>query len=83
MDLSKLDPEDRDGVARAFDVATALAAEVMDINDQDFSYWERWNGPAPKTMEELQAAEKREREKRWRTVREWVAKHIQEDPHAD
>ena len=34
MDMSKLDPEDRDGVAAAFGISPALAAEIVYMNDE-------------------------------------------------
>ena len=33
MDLASVDPEDRHAVAEAFDIAEAMAAEVMHLND--------------------------------------------------
>lgn len=36
IDMSKLDPEDREGVARAFGIAPALAAEIVFMNDESF-----------------------------------------------
>lgn len=36
IDMSKLDPEDRESVAAAFGIAPALAAEIMFENDEDF-----------------------------------------------
>lgn len=38
MDVSAIDPDDRDSVANAFGIAPALAAEIEFENDQDFSY---------------------------------------------
>lgn len=38
VDMAALDPEDRDTVAVAFDIAPCLAAEVAFINDDDFAY---------------------------------------------
>jgi hypothetical protein len=34
VDMSKIDPEDREKVAEAFGVAEALAAEIMFMNDE-------------------------------------------------
>jgi hypothetical protein len=38
LDMSKLDPEDRDSVAGAFGIAPAMAAEIVFENDNDFSW---------------------------------------------
>lgn len=38
IDMSKLDPEDRESVGRVFGIAPALAAELVFENDQDFSW---------------------------------------------
>lgn len=35
IDMSKLDPEDPEGVGIAFDIAEALAREVVCVNDED------------------------------------------------
>jgi hypothetical protein len=34
IDMSKLDPEDRDSVGRAFGIAPAMAAEIVFMNDE-------------------------------------------------
>lgn len=34
VDMTKLDPEDREGVAAAFGIAPALAAEIVYMNDE-------------------------------------------------
>ncbi len=34
IDMKKLDPEDRDAVAKAFGIAPALAAEIVYMNDE-------------------------------------------------
>jgi hypothetical protein len=39
VDMSKLDPYDRETVARAFGVPHALACEVMYENDEGGRYW--------------------------------------------
>lgn len=38
VDMSKLDPEDADGVADAFGIAPALAREIVFENDDDFGF---------------------------------------------
>lgn len=75
MDLTKLDIEDRESVAGAFGVATALAAEIMDVNDNSGSRWGRYYAGI-KTTEEMQAADRADREKRWSDVRQWVEQHL-------
>jgi hypothetical protein len=72
MDLSKLDIEDRESVAKAFGIATALAAEVMDVNDNGGNRWGRYHANI-KTTAEMDEADRRDREKRWHDVRSWVA----------
>lgn len=43
VDLSSVDPEDtyeaRDQAAQRLDIAPALAAEIMYVNDEDVAYW--------------------------------------------
>lgn len=36
MDVSGIDPEDRETIASRFNIAEALAAEIMDENDHEF-----------------------------------------------
>lgn len=60
LDMSRLDPEDSDEVAKFFGISTALANEVMFENDYETYYV---------------AAEKAD-ERRWRMVREWVGESI-------
>lgn len=38
LDLDKLDPEDPDSVAAAFDIAPQLAREIVFLNDEDCSH---------------------------------------------
>lgn len=38
VDMSKLDPEDPDGIAKAFGIATTLVREIEYQNDDDFSW---------------------------------------------
>ena len=40
LDVSNVDPQDRELVANKFSIAGALAAEIMYKNDNDFSYWD-------------------------------------------
>ncbi len=48
IDMTELDPEDPDAVAGQFNIAAALAQEVVYMNDEYGSYWgnetpeERW-----------------------------------------
>ena len=39
VDMTKLDPYDRQTVAATFGVAPALAAEIMYVNDEAVAYW--------------------------------------------
>jgi len=61
IDTSKVDPEDRDAVARALNIAPALAAEIAFRNDEEYS----WRDPDNETPE-----------RRWERMRKWVADHI-------
>ena len=38
IDMSTIDPEERDDVAAAFNIAPALAAEVACVNDDDYDW---------------------------------------------
>lgn len=74
IDLSKLDTWDRESMAGTFGIATALASEIMYMNDNAGAYYGRWE-PSNDRGEER---ERRDREKRWRDVRTWVAKHTKQ-----
>lgn len=75
--LNDIDPDDREGVAKTFNIAPALVAEIVYVNDEYHEYWGRWQrGAAPRTLEEMAAEEKAGRERRWRTVRAWVAEQL-------
>jgi hypothetical protein len=39
LDMEPIDLDDREGVAKAFGIAEAMAAEIMFINDDEFAYW--------------------------------------------
>jgi hypothetical protein len=48
LDVSALDPEDYDTVSKTFNIAPAMAREIVSVNDDDFSYREitpeeRWH----------------------------------------
>jgi hypothetical protein len=60
LDVSGLDPYEREAIAEAFDIAPALAAEVMYVNDDDVY---------PMTVNETPEA-------RWVRVRAWVERRI-------
>ena len=60
IDMSKIDPEERDQVAKAFDIAEALAAEIVYHNDE--CGWTGYPGETP--------------ENRWVRMRAWVAEKL-------
>lgn len=89
IDLTKLDPEDRDSVAAAFGIAPALAAEIVYENDEcvlDFKreYFEicgpmRRNFPDwGKHERSVQVDDSDAPKRRWLHMRNWVAKNIKE-----
>lgn len=68
LDLTSIDPHDSTQVAGAFDIANALACEVVYINDECGDNYRRVDGKwtyFPETPEE-----------RWVRVRAWVEAHI-------
>lgn len=60
LPMDGIDTEDRDAVAGAFGIATALAAEIMFQNDDDFAGYWRAEDPAA----------------RWLRMRKWVEQQI-------
>lgn len=72
IDMTKLDPEDRESVAGAFGIATAMAQEIVYMNDEYEDGHRCWSGRwvyEPETDEE-----------RFERMRAWVAKQIKEAP---
>jgi hypothetical protein len=67
--IAEIDPEDAEAVAAKFDIASALAKEIVFINDEEGSYL-YWAG------QETPAA-------RWMRVRAWAASQIKTQPTKD
>lgn len=65
MDLKPLENFEREGIAEAFGISAALAAEIMFENDEGSNYGPQWYRGVPVTPEN-----------RWEIMRAWVAKHI-------
>ena len=66
--MSKLDPEDPDGIAKAFGIAPTLVREIEFQNDDDFRYsYSRNETP----------------EQRWARVREWVVEQLAPPKRSD
>lgn len=63
IDLSKVDAEDPEAVADAFEVAPALAQEIVYMNDEHFVYGADWEHRITP-------------EQRWQKMRAWVAAQI-------
>ena len=64
LDVGEVDPDDRHGVAKLFNIAPAMAAEIAFENDEHDYY--RQSGETP--------------EERWTRMRAWVEKHIAPTP---
>jgi len=89
VDITKLDPEDRDAVANAFDIAPALAAEIVYENDEAFDGFE-WVkveicGPMRPYYPDYSEHQKTKclqiedvDAHRWLHMRNWVAKQLRE-----
>jgi hypothetical protein len=69
IDMSELDPEDSEYVADAFNIAEALAREVVHINDDYRDYRVDANG----LLQDHSSAERR-----FDIMRNWVARQIHE-----
>lgn len=87
IDMTAIDPEDRDAVAQAFGIAPALAAEIVFMNDEAFedqkwvqveicgpmrsSLW-----PYEKHSRAVRVSVQNVEAKRWQHMRDWVAKQL-------
>lgn len=67
VDMSKLDPDEPEYVAAAFNIAPCLAQEIVYLNDE---HLDRMWDEAQRRMENVTP------EKRWQSMRDWVAGKI-------
>ena len=89
LDLSQIDPDDRDCVASAFGIPEALAAEIMFLNDECEDEREYFNFDVEGPMRQWESHRKlrwRTRngvaEARWAYMRRWVHEQIMEKEKA-
>jgi hypothetical protein len=83
IDMSKLDPDDREAVAEAFNIAPALAAEIVFENDEGLYPWD-WVDvevcgplrPWDQRIKSVRVPIQRAEEQRWHRMRQWVENHI-------
>lgn len=83
IDLSDIDPDDREDVAGSFGISEALAAEIMYLNDESVSDWE-WQyvdicgplRPCERRTVSMRVEVKNHKRKRWQYMRDWIAKQI-------
>jgi len=84
MDLTRIDPDDREAVAQAFGVSAALAAEIMDVNDVEglpelvtFNF--EVCGPMRPWESHTQlrwSTNERSGSIRWKRMRAWAVAHL-------
>lgn len=67
IDMSKVDPEDPEQVAKAFDIAEQLAREIVYMNDEQCD--SKWDDAAKRHVDSTP-------EERWVMMRKWVAAQI-------
>lgn len=90
IDLGKLDPEDWDSVAKAFDIAPALVREIVFENDEaspDFEFSEiEICGPMRVVYPNFEKHRRTVRvpvegvaELRWQHMRDWVARQLNQE----
>lgn len=83
VDMSNLDPDDREAVAAAFNIAPALAAEIVFENDEGLYPWD-WKdfevcGPLRRFESRVRSVRvpvERVAEQRWSRMRAWVESNI-------
>ena len=85
IDLESLDPEDYDQVAAAFGVNAKVVQEIVYHNDEGYFRWEyvrRFKpevGPdVPMHLDQVRI-ELDEGARRWKVMRDWVARHIKQE----
>lgn len=92
IDMSKLDPDDRETVAAAFNIAPALAAEIVYENDEGIStcHWAEVEicGPVRpyypdygrhRTTVRVDIPADEIERKRWMRMRQWVESNLHKD----
>jgi len=72
LDMRGLDPDCREDVAQAFDIAPAMAAEIVYENDEYPGFYELQPDGSSKWARETP-------EHRWQRMREWVNSQIKKD----
>lgn len=79
LDLAKIDTEDWPALSTNFNIAEALAREIMYVNDEAVGddEWVRTGEPYPNEWKRIAVTDKTKR--RWEIVRAWVAKSIADD----
>ena len=65
LDMSRLDPEDSENIAKAFGISDALTREIEFENDEH----RKWDGYGERSREETPS-------ERWTRMRAWVAAQI-------
>ncbi len=63
IDMKALDPDEPEGIAKTFDVASALVQDIADMNDDAFRYAKPSDIRSPE-------------ERRWQSMRDWCAAQI-------
>lgn len=89
LDMSEIDPYDREAVAKAFGIAEALAAEIMYKNDEcAVANWVPQRVEICGPMRRVDARfvthwedNEHAAEQRWRAMRAWVERHLKEKSH--
>lgn len=86
IDMSKLDPDDREAVAAAFNIAPALAAEIVHENDEGSDQWDWVNvevcgplRPWDSRVRFARVAIPNVCERRWGRMRQWVESNLIKD----
>jgi hypothetical protein len=80
LNLSSIDTWDSSALSKNFDIAEAMAREVMWINDESVSGWE-WiatGKPYPNEWERVEVKDAGAR--RWQAVRDWAVRHLAKEP---
>lgn len=86
MDMSSIDPEDRQAVAEAFGIAEAMAAEIMFVNDEHIDEWD-WveieimgpMRPWERHLKHIRVPAPNVAARRWQYMRSWVGKQLKVD----
>lgn len=73
MDVTSVDPEDAEHVAHLFNIAPAMAREIVYLNDEGFDWVQVTGAHGGEYYRKVEGPDER-----WRRMRDWIASKIKD-----